>query len=186
MTYFSGLFIASCFSSFVLYVAIESFRIRDNEKRRFEFRFWAFAIVFILILIFRRWIDSCSGKALWRETMTLDILADIVTFLGLIVVIQSRHALGRSWSSEVVVQKKHELIERGPYAYIRHPMYSGLLLMLLGVAVYYGRPLWLLVFGFCLFALYMKSRREESLLTNSFPAYSEYKRRTKSLIPFVL
>jgi hypothetical protein len=44
----------------------------------------------------------------------MDVLADVATLLGLVVVVQSRLALGQNWSSEVVIQEKHELIERGP------------------------------------------------------------------------
>jgi protein-S-isoprenylcysteine O-methyltransferase Ste14 len=185
MGHFSGLFIALCFAIFILYVAIESFKVRGNEKRRFEFRFWGFAVCFIFVLVFRRWFDAHSGKVLWLPTITTDILADVATLLGLLVVIQSRRALGKSWSSEVVIQEKHELVESGPYAYIRHPMYSGLLLMLLGVALYHGRSLWVIIFVSCLFGLYFKSQMEENLLAKAFPAYSEYRRRTKALIPFV-
>jgi protein-S-isoprenylcysteine O-methyltransferase Ste14 len=185
MSYLSGIFIALCFALFVLFIAIQSIRIRDGGKRPFEFRFWLFAVLFILVLVFHRWLGVHSGRILWLQTVATDVLADLAALLGLVLVIQSRRALGQNWSSEVVVQEKHELIEQGPYAYIRHPMYSGLLLMLLGVALYYGREVWIIIFVCCLFGLYFKSRTEERLLTKSFPAYSQYKRRTKALIPFV-
>jgi protein-S-isoprenylcysteine O-methyltransferase Ste14 len=185
MSYFSGFFIALCFALFVLCMAIESIRVRDGGKRRFEFRFWLFAVFFILVLVLHRWFGVHSGRILWPQTMTTDVLADLATLFGLILAIQSRRALGRSWSSEVVIQERHELIEQGPYAYIRHPMYSGLLLMLLGVALYYGRKIWMVVFVSCSFGLYFKSRMEERLLAKAFPAYSQYKRRTKALIPFI-
>ncbi|MGA8437585.1 MAG: isoprenylcysteine carboxylmethyltransferase family protein [Candidatus Sulfotelmatobacter sp.] len=185
MTYFSGLFIALCFAVFVLYIAIESVSVRHGEKRRFEVRFWLFAALFVLVLAFRRWFDVHGGSVIWLQTMTVNILADLVTAVGLILVIQSRRALGQSWSSEVVIQEKHELLERGPYAYIRHPMYSGLLMMLLGVALYYGRKVWIIIFVSCFVGLYFKSQMEERLLAKTFPMYSEYKRRTKVLIPFI-
>jgi protein-S-isoprenylcysteine O-methyltransferase Ste14 len=125
MAYFSGVFIALCFAVFVLYIAIESVRVRHGEKRRFEVRFWLFAVFFVLVLVFRRWFDVHGGSVVWPETMMTNILGDLATVVGLILVIQSRRALGQSWSSEVVIQEKHELVERGPYAYIRHPMYSS-------------------------------------------------------------
>jgi protein-S-isoprenylcysteine O-methyltransferase Ste14 len=185
MDYWSGLFIVVCFAVFVLYIAIQSFKVRSGEKRRFELRFWIFAVLFVAVVIFRRWFHVHGGRVLWAQTPITDILADLATLVGLIVVIQSRRALGQSWSSEVVIQEKHQLIERGPYAYVRHPMYSGLLLMLLGVSVYYGTKMWLIIFVSCLFGLYFKSRKEESLLAKTFPAYSEYRQRTTALIPFL-
>jgi protein-S-isoprenylcysteine O-methyltransferase Ste14 len=185
MHYFSGVFIALCFAVFVLYIAIESVRVRHAGRRRFEVRFWLFAVLFALVLVFRRWFDLRGGSVVWPQTMTTDILANLATVAGLILVIQSRRALGQNWSSEIVIQEKHELIETGPYAYIRHPMYSGLLLMLLGVASYYGRRFWLVILVACLLGFYFKSQMEERLLAKTFPRYLEYKRRTRALIPFI-
>jgi protein-S-isoprenylcysteine O-methyltransferase Ste14 len=185
MTYFSGLFIALCFAVLVLYLATEAVRLRHGEKRRFEVRFWLFAILIVLVLLFRRWFAVHSGSVVWPQTMTTNILADFSTALGLILVIQARRALGQNWSSEVVIQEKHELIERGPYAYIRHPIYSGLLLMLMGTALYFGRKAWIIDFVCCFVGIYFKSQMEERLLAKTFPAYSEYKRRTKAMIPFI-
>jgi protein-S-isoprenylcysteine O-methyltransferase Ste14 len=185
MNYFSGLFVAWCFAVFILYIAIESVRVRRGDKRRFEARFWLFAVSFVLVLVFRRWFAAHGGSVVWPQTIASNILADLVTAGGLILVIQSRRALGRNWSSEVVIQEKHELIENGPYAYIRHPMYTGLLLMLMGAALYYGRKIWIIIFVCCFFGLYFKSQMEERLLAKTFPAYSAYKLRTKALIPLI-
>jgi protein-S-isoprenylcysteine O-methyltransferase Ste14 len=185
MTYVSGLFIALCFVVLVLYMAIEALRVRQGEKRRFEIRFWLFVVIVALILIFPDWFAAHSGRAVWPQTAPTGILADLATLLGLILVIQSRRALGRNWSSEIVIQEKHQLVETGPYAYIRHPLYSGLVLMLMGTTLYLGRKAWIILFPCWLFGFYFKSQMEERLLTKTFPAYAEYKRRTKALIPFI-
>jgi len=186
MTYLSGLFIIICFAVFVLYVAVESVRLRRDGKRRFEVRFWGFALAFALVVVFRIRVNAHLGPTLWRQTLGTDARADIATLLGFVVAIWSRRALGTSWSSEVMVQERHELIQRGPYSLIRHPMYSGLLLMLLGVAIYFGRSVWIAVFVCCLFGLYSKSRLEEGLLGRTFQGYENHKKRTKALIPWVL
>ena len=185
MTYFSGLLIALCFGVFILYTAIKAICLRHGEKRPLQVRFWLFVALVVLVLVFRRWLAARYGSVVWPQTMTTNILADLATIGGLVLVIQSRRAIGRNWSSEVVVQEKHELIEKGPYAYIRHPLYSGFLLMFMGVALYYGRKGCIIVFGWCFFGFYLKSQMEEHLLAKTFPAYSEYKRRTKALVPFI-
>jgi|HubBroStandDraft_5_1064220.scaffolds.fasta_scaffold24997_3 protein-S-isoprenylcysteine O-methyltransferase Ste14 len=185
MTHFSGLLIALCFGVFILYTAIKAIRLRHSEKRRLQVRFWLFVALIVLVLVFRRWFAARYGSVVWPQTMTTDILADLATIGGLILFIQSHRALGRNWSLEVVIQEKHELIETGPYAYIRHPLYSGVLLMFLGMALYCGRKACLIVFVYCFFGIYFKSQMEERLLARTFPAYSEYKRRTKALIPFI-
>ena len=185
MTYFSGLLIALCFGVFILYTVIKAIRLRHGEKRRLQVRFWLFVALVVLVLVFRRWLAARYGSVVWPQTTTTDILADLATIGGLILFIQSHRALGRNWSFEVVVQEKHELIERGPYAYIRHPLYSGVLLMFLGMALYCGRKACIVVFVYCFFGVYFKSQMEERLLAKTFSAYSEYKRRTKTLIPFI-
>ena len=185
MTYFSGLLIAVCFGVLILYMAIEAIRVRHSEKRRFEVRFWLLPSFVVLVLVFPRWFAAHSGSVVWPQTTTTNILADLATIGGLVLVIQSRRALGRNWSSEVVVQEKHELIEKGPYAYIRHPLYSGFLLMFMGVALYYGPDEDDNASLRCFFGFYLKSQMEEHLLAKTFPAYSEYKRRTKALVPFI-
>ena len=59
-------------------------------------------------------------------------VADILTGAGLIVALWARTILGTNWSSNVVLKEQHELIERGPYRFVRHPIYTGVLLMVLG------------------------------------------------------
>ena len=185
MTHFSGLLIALCFGVFILYTAIKAICLTHGEKRPLQVRFWLFVALVVLVLVFRRWLAARYGSVVWPQTMTTDILADLATIGGLILFIQSHRALGRNWSFEVVVQEKHELIEKGPYAYLRHPLYSGLLLMFMGMALYCGRTACIIVFVYCFFGVYFKSQMEERLLAKTFPAYSEYKRRTKALIPFI-
>jgi protein-S-isoprenylcysteine O-methyltransferase Ste14 len=185
MNYLSGVFISLCFGVFVVYMAVESFRVRQGEKRRFEIRFWIFAAGFVLVLVFRKWIAIHAGKMYWAQSTFTDALSDIAVLMGLVVILWSRRTLGQSWSSEIVIQEHHDLIEIGPYARVRHPMYSGILLMLLGVAIYFGHYMWIVIFVCSLFGLYFKSRMEEKLLSGNFPGYAEYEKRTKALIPFV-
>jgi protein-S-isoprenylcysteine O-methyltransferase Ste14 len=81
----------------------------------------------------------------------------------------------------------HELIESGPYALVRHPIYTGLLAMGLGTAINYGQAL-----GFALFlglcgGLWWKLRQEERIMSSHFPdSYADYKSRVHAIIPFLL
>jgi protein-S-isoprenylcysteine O-methyltransferase Ste14 len=106
--------------------------------------------------------------------------------LGLSLAIWSRNTLGRNWSSLVVLKQGHELVDRGPYRFVRHPIYSAILLMGVGTAVAFGRlGCWIgilpLFWGF-----WLKLRQEEALMTRQFPAeYPAYMKRVKALVPFV-
>ncbi len=111
----------------------------------------------------------------------------VICAAGLLLVIVSRRALGRNWSDLVALKQHHELIERGPYRWVRHPLYSGVLLGLLGAALTVGTAIAYGVAAFCAWGLVVKSRQEEKLLAQGFPAaYPAYRRRVKAFIPFLI
>ncbi len=101
--------------------------------------------------------------------------------------IWARHTLGANWSGNPTIKEGHELIERGPYRLVRHPIYTGLLLAIAGSGIGSGQLKHLFIFGFSVATLWAKLRIEESLMLRQFPqAYPGYMRRTKALIPYVL
>ena len=114
-------------------------------------------------------------------------LGAVLVAAGLAWTVYARAVLGRNWSAEVTFKQDHELIESGPYALVRHPIYTGLVVMALGTAINYGR-----VIGFVLFiglcgALWWKARQEERIMASHFPgAYADYKARVHAIVPFVL
>jgi protein-S-isoprenylcysteine O-methyltransferase Ste14 len=119
--------------------------------------------------------------------VALQTLGCILCGLGLAVALWARHTLAGNWSSSVTFKEDHELIQRGPYSYARHPIYTGILLMMLGTAMTANQKGALLgvvlVFG----GLWWKLRQEEMLMTKHFPeTYPAYRQRVKALIPGVL
>jgi protein-S-isoprenylcysteine O-methyltransferase Ste14 len=103
------------------------------------------------------------------------------------VAVWARLILGRNWSGVITLKEGHELIERGPYRVVRHPIYTGILAMLAGTAIalgYFGGFLgFLLVFV----SFWLKLKREEDLMLEHFPAkYAAYQRRVKRIIPFLV
>jgi protein-S-isoprenylcysteine O-methyltransferase Ste14 len=105
-----------------------------------------------------------------------------------VVALWARAVLGRNWSGAIVLKEHHELIDRGPYAFVRHPIYAGVLLMVLGVVTVSGTWAGVILFATMVAGLIVKARREERLLTKHFPeVYPLYRARVRSrLIPFVL
>lgn len=107
--------------------------------------------------------------------------------LGLMLSIWARVVLAGNWSGSVTFKKDHELIERGPYRYARHPIYTGLSLMGLGVVVAAGNVGALLGLALIVAGLWIKLSQEEKLMTRHFPnEYPAYQARVKALVPFVL
>jgi len=84
------------------------------------------------------------------------------------------------------LKKDAQLITTGIYAYIRHPMYTSVVTMMLGILI--STPTWYeaIFFTLLLFTLYLKAKREEKLLLQAFIQYSAYKKNTKYFVPFIL
>ena len=123
---------------------------------------------------------------LWDYSLWTGILADVIVLLGMSLMIWSRITLGENWSANVLVKEKHELITKGPYTYVRHPIYSGLIMMILGIAIYSGSFSEVFLFVLFFFGAYYKGIKEERLLTKHFPEeYPNYKKQVKALIPFI-
>jgi protein-S-isoprenylcysteine O-methyltransferase Ste14 len=97
----------------------------------------------------------------------------------------ARAYLGRNWGMPMSLRQGHELVTSGPYAYVRHPIYTGIMLAMLGSALTLGL-LWLALFVIYFAYFLFSARTEEKMMLAQFPdAYPAYRRRTKMLIPFV-
>lgn len=106
---------------------------------------------------------------------------------GAITTLWARLTLARNWSGTIALQEDHELVVRGPYRFVRHPIYTGFLLMLLGTALARGTAQSFAIVLILVVVHIWKLRAEEALLARHFPhAYPGYKARTKALIPFVI
>jgi protein-S-isoprenylcysteine O-methyltransferase Ste14 len=117
----------------------------------------------------------------------IDIFADILALAGMVFALWGRITLGRNWTLYPSLKEDHELIVRGPYRFARHPMYTGLLSMLLGAVIWYGTATGFVCFIACFLGTWLKLREEERLLTVHFgESYRTYKTRVKAIIPFLL
>jgi protein-S-isoprenylcysteine O-methyltransferase Ste14 len=105
--------------------------------------------------------------------------------LGLAFTVWARLHLGRNWSGTVTLKEGHELIRSGPYAYVRHPIYTGLLVALLGSAVACGELRAMIGLGVVAGAFIRKLRIEERLMREIFPGqYQRYCAQVPALVPF--
>ena len=115
----------------------------------------------------------------------LTIGGAVLCALGLAVALWARRTIADNWSSTVSFRQGHALVVSGPYACVRHPIYAGLLLMIVGTALMLGRLHALLGMLVCGAGLGIKIRQEEVLMARHFPEYEAYRRRTHALIPFI-
>jgi protein-S-isoprenylcysteine O-methyltransferase Ste14 len=106
---------------------------------------------------------------------------------GLGFAVWARRYLGRNWSGIVTVKQDHELIRSGPYALVRHPIYTGLLLAMLGTAVAIGEWRGLIAFALITAGFVVKLRTEERFMSETFgEQYARYRAEVPALIPFVV
>jgi protein-S-isoprenylcysteine O-methyltransferase Ste14 len=107
-----------------------------------------------------------------------------LTWVGTAVAIWARYCIGEYWSARVTLKEGHQLIRSGPYAHVRHPIYTGLLLACMGAALAVGEWRGILAVILLLAAHSRKALREESLLTEEFgEEYVAYRRDTGFLFP---
>jgi protein-S-isoprenylcysteine O-methyltransferase Ste14 len=124
-------------------------------------------------------------RVIFPQSRVLDWTAAALSVIGVGFAIWARVHLGRNWSPRPAVKENHELVTTGPYAYVRHPIYTGLILMAFGTAL--TGSIWGLGV-FIVAVLFYVSRigREEKIMLELFPdAYPMYQARTKKLIPWV-
>ena len=106
---------------------------------------------------------------------------------GLAFTVWARVHLGTNWSGIVTVKRGHELVTSGPYAIVRHPIYTGLVLAFCGSALALGEARGVLAVAIVFASLWRKLRLEERWMGEQFGAdYERYRARVRALVPFVL
>jgi protein-S-isoprenylcysteine O-methyltransferase Ste14 len=110
-----------------------------------------------------------------------------VILMGLALTWWARIHLGCLWSSAITRKEKHRLIESGPYAFVRHPIYAGLIIALLATAAIEATLVALVGALLIVFGLWVKARAEERFLSTELApeTYESYRRRVPMLVPFL-
>ncbi|MGC2420427.1 MAG: isoprenylcysteine carboxylmethyltransferase family protein [Candidatus Acidiferrales bacterium] len=107
-----------------------------------------------------------------------------LTAAGIAFAIWARNHIGKYWSASVSLREGHELIRSGPYAHIRHPIYTGILLGIAGTVLWAGTYGALAVLAINVIGLGFKAKKEEALLAGEFgPAFDEHRRHTGFFLP---
>jgi protein-S-isoprenylcysteine O-methyltransferase Ste14 len=127
------------------------------------------------------------GLRIVPRTEPLFVSGAAMLILGIGFAVWARVHLGVYWSSSVTLKPGHRLIRSGPYALVRHPIYTGLLLALLGTAVSLDEYRGVLAVIIAVGAFVRKLRLEERWLTEEFGGeYDSYRRDVKALVPGVV
>lgn len=125
------------------------------------------------------------NERLWPRSLAAYWIGVALLAAGLAFSVWARVHLGRNWSGSVTVKEGHELIRTGPYAYVRHPIYTGLIAALLGTAITSGTVRAALGLAIVVAGFLYKLRLEEAFMRETFPdQYPDYAATVPRLIPF--
>jgi protein-S-isoprenylcysteine O-methyltransferase Ste14 len=193
--------IIGCWATFVVVWAISAFNVkRDISRGHGDVwqKLWpvrllgaAGAVIFVAARILTGTAHFTKAglvfvQSLFPQSATLGWAAAACSVAGLSVAIWARVNLGRNWSSHPAVKEHHELVTSGPYAYVRHPIYTGAMLMAFGTAT--TGSIWGIgVFIVSALVYIPRIGKEEKIMLELFPEqYPEYRKKTKALIPWIL
>lgn len=187
MTIYDWLILA-CWIVFVATWTVSGFAAKGNASARGWGRQSAGSLGIVVLVVLALFVPAVR-HVLHQAASTGDVAGAagvVLCALGVGLAIWARLHLGRNWGMPMSRQANPELVSTGPYAAVRHPIYTGMLIAMLGSAV--GANLvWLLpliLFG----AYFIRSARdEEKFMLEQLPGpYSAYMKRTAMLLPFVL
>lgn len=138
------------------------------------------------LLAYPQW-PSPLNSGMIPHTIWVQLLGVAICGYGLFFTLWARRTLAGNWSSDVTFKQNHELIQMGPYRFVRHPIYTGLLMMSLGTAVNFGQLHCWLSIVLTWIGFWIKLTQEEKLLLRHFPdEYPTYQKQVKALVPLLL
>jgi protein-S-isoprenylcysteine O-methyltransferase Ste14 len=165
--------------------ANEGVRASDKSTANIAGRiFKVFSIMLMfLVLYVPQWFHLRVPPS--NQSAIAGVIGVVLCLAGVLVFVLSRRALGKNWSDLVVLKEGHEVVYRGPYRWVRHPLYTGFVLGLFGSAMTIGTRSAYAVAALVFLGFVVKSRREEEMLSRQLPGYAQYKQQVKRFIPFV-
>jgi protein-S-isoprenylcysteine O-methyltransferase Ste14 len=172
---------------FVLYWIVSATRTRvtvqtESVASRFAILLIEFA-GFVLLFRHAAGIGFLGNRFMHRSLVSV-IVGSILIWMGIGLAIWARYHLAEYWSARITIKEGHQLIRTGPYACLRHPIYSGIILAAIGSAIVIDQ--WRCVLGVCLVltGYCIKARKEEAMLTQQFgEAFREHQKHAGFLVP---
>ena len=194
-----GTVILSSWAAFLFVWGITAFGVKRDVRRGALASVWSsawplrFVVALLLVAMLlrsglraRRQPGVFSGRLLlFLPSPALGWVAAAIVVIGICVAVWARLVLGRNWSPRPSMKEQHELVTTGPYTFVRHPIYTGMLLAMFGSALTGSVfAIVICVLGGVMFL--SRIPREEKIMLDLFPSeYPPYQARTKRLIPLV-
>lgn len=174
--------------AWAVYWMVSSIRIKAAVRRESTASRLAHVVPLVVGGVLIGWRDMPWGALnlrLWPHSLLAYGIGLALLVAGLAFAVWARVHLGRNWSGSVTVKEGHELIRSGPYAYVRHPIYTGLITAVLGTAIISGTLRAALGLVIITVSLLRKLRTEEAFMRDTFPGeYQRYCAQVPALLPF--
>jgi protein-S-isoprenylcysteine O-methyltransferase Ste14 len=185
----AGEIIITCWCVFLMVWLVNAYRTKVTVEKQSAASMLAHRVPIGFgwwLLLIPKW-SPLLNRQIVPHTDILEMLSVILCIVGLIFTIWARKTLAGNWSSDVTFKQDHELIRKGPYRIVRHPIYTGLLVMVFGTAMHIGQVRGLLSLLLVTVGFWIKLSQEERLLRRHFPeTYPSYQHEVKALVPFVI
>ena len=190
MLWFFESFFPVVWIAFLVYWRIKAVGTKTTQRREPDasgiLRPLAFLVVIVLLSTTRiplPWLY----RQLWPSGMWAFWIGAAVTVVGLLFAVWARQHLASNWSSAVTIKEGHELITTGPYALVRHPIYTGILTGFLGTAIALSQVRGVIGFVLIFLVLWAKLSMEEEWMHSQFgETYATYVHQTAALVPYIL
>jgi protein-S-isoprenylcysteine O-methyltransferase Ste14 len=187
VVHFAAIFVVALWYVIAALWLILAFRTKRTAVRSTGVTRLLLLVPLAAIILDRPLQHTSLHHRIWAASPAISVVAVLLDLAGFAFAIWARLTIGTNWSGVVTIKENHELIQRGPYHFARHPIYTGLFAMGVAASLQFAE-----MYGFVLLtivvAVYIpKVRLEEKLMTEKFPdQYPSYRQRVKAIIPFVL
>jgi len=160
--------------------AIDTARKAPNVESKPRASVTPIVLFIALVLVLTR----IHWEALSFDSAGLTLIGAAILVSSTVFTVWSRVALGSMWSVNALARVDHELRTSGPYSVTRHPIYTGMIGMVLGTALVSGHGEWILILILVVVGLVGKAVREERMMMSTFPQdYPAYRNRVPGLVP---
>jgi len=155
--------------------------VQIKRDRRSDVAVWIVSIGWVVLLLPR-----FNGLQLIPRIMFIRIIGSALTITGLAFALWARLFLGSNWDAFISLRLRHKLLRTGPYAIVRHPIYSGFMIALAGSILNFGHLRSFIAATMVILAWVYKSGLEEAFMRNHFGIeYDQYCHNVKRFIPKV-
>jgi protein-S-isoprenylcysteine O-methyltransferase Ste14 len=177
--------VEACWVVFFVVWAVTSLQAKASVRRSFGSTGWfvRLGILIVVVMLGRATAQGLLPRLAFPYGAM--VAGAALTVAGVGFAVWARLTLGSNWGMPMPLRENPELVTGGPYAYVRHPIYTGLIFAVLGTALVFG-GIWLSIFVVSCIYFALSAGQEEKDMVARFPdAYPAYRARTKRLVPFV-